>query len=215
MIALLAKILPLQLAATLSPGIFALTIILFTKKNHAIGRVLALLLGSIFVAIFLGFLGLKTGQSITAFSTHGKISVIIDFALAILFLYFGIKGLVKPDREKKESLGENPARQLGKWFIVGLIISITNFDAVLLNFAAAKEIGASGIILFDKIILLFVGILFFVLPILIPLFFYLILPSLAQKVLTPINKFLVKFGRLLVSIIFIIFAIYLIYKGLK
>lgn len=215
MIALLIKILPLQLATTLSPGIFALTLILFTKNKYAIGRVLALLLGSIFVAILLGFAGLKTGQSITAFSAHSRISVIIDFILAILFLYFGIRGLVKPEREKKESLGENPTRQLGKWFVIGFVISITNFDAVLLNFAAAKEIGTAGIILFDKIILLFVGVIFFVLPILIPFIFYLALPSLAQKILAPINTFLVKFGRYLVSAIFIIFAFYLIYKGLK
>lgn len=212
---LLIKILPLQLATTLSPGIFALTIVLFAKKKYAIGRGLALLLGSILVVIFLSFVGLKTGQSVTTVSTHSRISVIIDFVLAILFLYFGIRGLIKPDRERKEPAEENPARHFGKWFVIGFVISITNFDAVLLNFAAAKEIGTASIDLINKITLLFIGVIFFVLPILMPLIFYIILPTLAQKILAPINTFLLKFGRYLVSAIFIIFAVYLIYKGLK
>lgn len=212
---LLIKIFPLQLATTLSPGIFALTLVLFAQKKYAVGRVLALFLGSILVALLLGFLGLQTGQNIHAISSHGQTAIIFDFILAILFLYFGIRGLIKPDQERKAITTENPTRQLGKWFIVGFVISITNFDAVLLNFGAAKEIGTSSIILPDKILLLFMGIIFFVLPILIPLIFYLLLPSAAQKILTPINKFLIKYGRFLVSTIFIIFAIYLIYKGLK
>jgi threonine/homoserine/homoserine lactone efflux protein len=216
MIKLLAEILPLQLASTLSPGIFALAVVLFTKREHTWARILALFVGSALVAVLLGIGGLKTGLNVAAVGKHNLASTIIDFVLAVIFLYLGISGILKKDnagRMKEQTRAQSA--ELLKWLVVGFAVSITNFDAVLLNFTAAKEIGAAQINLIIKIILLLLGILFFTAPILVPSGFYLILPDLAQKILAPINRFLVKFGRYFVAIILLIFAVYLTYRGIK
>ena len=215
MFSLLIKVLPLQLASMLSPGIFALSIFLITKKEYILGRLLSLLLGSALVAIVLGVIGLQIGQNVTL-HTNNIIKGTIDFVFATLFLYFGITSLFKPkDEKKKESVKEDNSRQFLKWLAIGFVISITNFDAVLLNFSAAKEIGVAGAVSVDKIILIIIGILLFTAPILIPLIFYLIWPKIAQKILNPLNVFLMKYGRYLVAVIFLIFAIFLIYRGIK
>lgn len=216
MVDVLIKIFPLDLASTLSPGILAIIIILLAKKEHGLTRAIALGLGSLLVAVILAFLGLKLGQNVQDINNNKIIDNIIDLALAAVFLYFGIKSLLYQDKEKHlKAIDANQSGQLVKWFLIGFAISITNFDAVIFNFSAAKEVGQSTINDLEKIILLIVNSLFFIAPVLIPLIIYLLMPKLADKILEPVNKFLTKYGRYIIGIIFIGFAIYLIIQGLK
>ena len=219
MSSLLIKVLPLQFASILSsPVIFALTLFLFSRKKFAIGRVLAMLIGALIVAIFLAICGFGIGQNFNIDTPHhhalGK--AIIDFILALVMLYFGISGFFKkPNNKKEKKEKHDQSRRLGKWLIIGLIVSLSNFDVVILNFTAAKEIGTASIKYLDKIILLIIGVLFFIAPVLLPFIFYLTMPAVAEKILLPINTFLKKFGHYLVAVILIVFAIYLFYKGIK
>lgn len=216
MIDVLIKIFPLDLASIFSPGILAIIIILLAKKDHGLARSIALGLGSLLVAILLAFLGLKLGQNVQDVNNNKIIDNIVDLILAAIFLYFGIKSLLHQDKEKHlKAVDANQSTQLAKWFLIGFAISITNFDAVIFNFSAAKEVGQSTINDLEKIILLAVNSLFFIAPILIPLVIYLLMPKLADKILEPVDKFLTKYGRYIIGIIFIGFAIYLIIQGLK
>ena len=214
---LLIKILPLQFASILSsPVVFALTLLLFSRKKFVVGRVLAMLIGALIIAITLAVCGLSIGNNLNVGTHHLWLKAIIDFIIALIMLYFGISGFFKKSNDNKEKKEEHDQpRQLGKWLAIGFIVSLSNFDVVILNFTAAKEIGAASIQYFDKIILLIVGVLFFIAPILLPFIFYLALPAAAEKILTPINNFLIKFGHYLVAAILIIFGIYLFYRGIQ
>lgn len=215
MVEIFAKILPLDLASVLSPGILALALILLSKKEFALGRTFAFLFGSALVALGLAILGLNLGANVQDVHNTRVVDNIVDLALAAVFLYFGIRSLIKPEKtEKKPQAKNDDSRHLLKWIIIGFVISITNFDAVLFNFTAAKEIGQSQIFSAEKIILLIVDALFFTAPILVPLLFYLITPKLTQKILDPLNLFLIKYSRFIVGAVFIGFGIYLAYKGL-
>ena len=214
MLELLLKILPLQLASTLSPGILALSVTLLAKKEYVLKRLCALFLGSAVVAILISITGLKIGHDTVNIGGHGTIAG-VDLILALLFLYFGIMCLVKKDSDKKSrSIKKSRSGHFVGWLIIGFVVSITNFDAVILSFTAAKEIGVAGIESIDKIILLTANVLFFTAPILIPGIFYLLFPKLAQRILEPLNDFLLRFGRFLVALIFLVFAAYLFYKVL-
>ncbi|MCL5795098.1 MAG: GAP family protein [Patescibacteria group bacterium] len=216
MIEVLIKILPLDIASTISPIILALTIALLAKKDYGYRRALALCGGSIIVVIILATLGLKTGQNIQDINNNNLRDNIVDLILAILFLYFGIKSLIHQDKQSNPKISlKNQSAQLIKWFSIGFIINITNFDAVILNFSAAKEIGQATINAVQKIILLVIDGLFFISPIIVPLAVYSLMPKLAQKILIPIDLFLTKYGRYIVGVIFIGFAIFLFYRGLK
>lgn len=213
---LLIKILPLDLASTLSPGILALTVFLLSKKEYRIGRTLALWIGSFAVAVALAIVGLKLGNSIQDPDNKRIIDNIVDLVLSALFFYFGIKSLLVKDTDKSEkNVEKDESRDLWKWFLIGLVISVTNFDAVIFNLTAAKEIGQSDVTGTSKLLLLIMGGVFFTLPIILPLVLYLIMPKLAQKILDPLNAFLTKYGRYIVALIFIVFAVYLLIKGLK
>jgi len=216
MIETLLKVMPLYLASTMSPGILALAVILLSKKQNGLIQTLALLVGSLITSIIIIIVGLKLGQTIADPSGKNLIDNIIDLVLAILFLIFGIKSILyKDDDSKTKKLGHDESKKLLLWLGIGFVISITNFDAVIFDLTAAKETGQAIINNFDKFIILLLGVLFFNLPIILPLVLYSIAPKFAQKILTPLNVFLQKYGGYIVGAIFLGFAIYLGYEGLK
>jgi len=186
------------------------------EKNHPRLRTLALMAGSLIVGLILAFLGFKLGTAAPVNEHQTLISAIIDLVFALIFIWLGLAALF-PKKEKSGSIfhQQNPKAQLWKWLGIGFIISATNFDAALLNFTAVKEIGSSEFNLAVKLILIIIGLLFFIAPILIPFVFNLLLPHKSKEILEPINNFIRKYSRYIVAIIFIVFAILLLYRGLK
>jgi len=214
MLSVLVKIISLDLAATLSPGILALALVLLGEKNHRMRRILALLFGTLIVAIVIAWLGYGLGDSFQGDGKQSLTSAIIDATLGIFFLFYGIKIFFSKERKIKSLTGEEK-HTVSKWVIIGIIINATNFDAVFLSFTAAKEVGVAKISEVYDLILLLVNILFFILPITLPLFIYLIMPNLAGRILEKINVFVLKYSRYIIAALFLIFGVYLAYKGIK
>ncbi len=215
MFGLLAKIIPLDLASTLSPGIFALVIVLLGSKFHPKLRAFYLLLGSLIVGIGIAFFGLSLGKLASIDIKPSAIAAIVDLLFGFLFIILGIKILVQKERKIKLQQ-ERQKYEILKLLLAGIVISATNFDAVILSFTAAKEVGLSSEIGdLAKLILLIVNILFFILPISLPLFLSLILPEFAAHILTKINQFVLKYSKYLIFGLFIIFGIIFVYRSLK
>ncbi len=209
---ILIKIIPLDLAATLSPGILALAIILLSSKVHPKARTFSLLCGTLIVAVIIAVLGFILGNNVTPGTEPTITSAVIDTIFGLVFVYYGIKILLSKERKVKPK--ESEGYQFFKWFAIGIAISATNFDAVFLSFAAAKEVGDAVINYFDKIMLLAVNVLFFVLPIVLPLALYLIFPKFAGRILEKINRVVLKYNRYILFLMFVIFGIYFLSKGL-
>lgn len=214
MITTLVKIIPLDLAATLSPGILALTLILLGGKNHPKIRTLSLLVGALIVAAAIAILGMTLAKATPASDQPTLISAIIDLILGLIFIYFGLKQLTSKDRKLKEH-DNAQGYQIFRWLIIGLLISITNFDAVLLNLAAAKEVGDAAISDINKIILLIINVLFFIAPTSIPFILYLIFPKFAAGFLGKLNIIVLKYSRYILMAMFLIFGFYFLYRGIK
>lgn len=211
---LLVKVIPLDLAMILlSPGILALALLVLGSQFRPKLRTFSLFLGTLVTAIILAFLGLSLGQAAPSEIHPTLFSAVLDLILGAFFIFFGIRTLFKKERQTKSE--ENQKPQLAKWFIIGLIISITNFDAVFLLLAASKEVGGSGVSKLNEIILLLVNILFFTFPSLLPLVFYFVAPNFAGRVLTKVNQFVLKYSKYLIFVLFVIFGIYFIFRGLK
>lgn len=213
MLQLILKMLPLELASALSPGILAFALIILSGNLHPKLKCFVFFLGNFLVAIMIAAFGLSAGGGITDSENPTLLSAIIDLIFATLFFFYGIYILLKP--EKPAKIQGDPNNLYLKLFIFGFLIAITNLDAVILYLTATKEIGISPLSFIDKIIAVFIGLFFFVSPALIPLLFYIIAPNLAGRVLEPINKFTHKYARYIVGIIFIIFSIYFYIKGFK
>ena len=208
----LAKVMPLFIASTLSPGIFALAIYLIGEKKGA-SRLVMFFLGSLVVALIIGIVGLYFSSSLNSTPSNND-NYLADLIFGIVFIIFGITNYFHHDG--KQHFSNNKQNTWWKWLTLGIVVSATNFDALLLNFTAVKEIGdATNIDQAEKIILIIVGILFFTAPILIPVIFKIIAPNTSQTILEPANNFIKKNSNLIVAIIFISFGIYLLSKGIK
>lgn len=214
MLSLLAKIIPLDLASTLSPGIFALAVILLGGKWHGKTRTLALFVGIALVGVGITVVGFTLGKNVTGDMQKGLSSAIVDMILGAVFIYFGIKSMFGKEKEYKPPTSD-PGLQFFKWLLVGFVIAITNLDALFLNFAAAKEVGEShGVNDLSKIILVIINLFFFTLPVTLPLFYYLISPKTAKIILEKINHLVLKYSKFIIFVLFVVFGAFMFYRGL-
>jgi len=215
MLSTLIKIIPLDLAVILgSPGILALVIIVLASKNHPKAHIFSFLLGALFTGIGITILGFVLGNSIDTGIKQNLTESIIDIALGLFLIIYGLKIFFSPER-KASPQKEEDAAKIFKWFAIGLIVTVTNFDSLFLSFTASKEVGGADIMTLAKWILLLVNIFFFTLPITSPLFLKLIFPKVSEPILAKINGFMIKYSRYIVFAMFIIFGVYLLYRGLK
>jgi len=214
MAGLFLSILPLALASVLSPGILAVSVALLARKDTS--AAMALLLGGIIVALLLAGAGILVAQGDDkAAEALGFQPKAADLAVGILLAAFGVKVLLeKPKPDDGAQKGAKKSRGFAKWLAISFLGNITNFDAVLLNLAAVREIFNSSAALAYKLSLLAFCDFFFIAPALLPLVFYIARPQKAERILEPVGKWMQKYGRYLVGAIFIIFGAYLVVKGI-
>jgi len=212
MFSALIKIIPLDLAATLSPGILALALLVLGDKNHARTHILSLFSGSLLVGIGVTLLGFVLGNSFNANLHPTVASAIIDLVLGIFFVIYGLRILFS--RGKKVSLKEDTRLKVLKWVGIGIATTATNFDALFLIFTASKEVGDAEVNKLAKFVLLVINLFFFTLPITLPLFLKPVFPQKAKLILEKINEFALRYSRYIVFLMFLIFGIFLLYRGL-
>lgn len=215
MLPLLLKIIPLGVASALSPFLLAFTVILLGSKNRPKEKVLALLSGTILVLLLLTFLGLAAGNS------EGKnqdtiIDTIINLILGGLCIFFAVKTFLVKRRnngEERKWQDNEPKNVLLKLFLLGFVINITNFDGELFYLAAIKEIYQTSIGVFWKIIFNIISMLFYLFPILFPFLAYLMWPSGADKIITPVANLMKKYGAAITEVLFLLFGFYFLGRG--
>jgi len=214
MAGLFLSILPLAAASALSPGILAVSITLLSRKDtHA---AMALFFGGLLVALLLAGAGIFVAQGDDkAVEALGFQPRAADIAIGALLAAFGIKVMLeKPKKGEGAPPDAKKAHGTLKWLAISFLGNITNFDAVLLNLAAVREIFNSTTVLTYKLSLLAFCDFFFVAPALLPLLFYLAAPEKSQRALAPVGRWMQKYGRYLVGAIFIIFGAYLVLKAI-
>jgi len=213
MLEVFAKVLPLAIASAASPVILGVAIALLSKKNF--GGAAAFLLGGVLVAIILAAAGatIAAGDDKAAESLGYPPSA-FDVAVGALLLLFGINVFFEKPSEKRNMPDGKGGRHMAKWLAIGFIANITNFDAVLLNVTAVREIFNSGIATAPKLELLAFADFFFLLPALLPVAVYVIAPSAAQRMLSPVGDAMNRYGRYVVGVIFIAFGAYMIMNGI-
>lgn len=213
MLEILTSIIPLDLASTLSPVIFAIAVVLLANKSHSKARLIAFFSGSLIVGILVTLLGFNVGQTISMGDKGSSNSALANLIIGIVFIFFAIKSLIS--KERKVKIEENQqSRKIFKWFSIGLLVNATNFDALFLNFTAAKEVGGAGqLSLMAEILLLCLNLFFFTLPISLPIFLYLLFPIVANKILTKMNYYLLKYCKYIIAVMFFILGLVFLGRG--
>lgn len=209
MISPVAEILGLGIGMLASPGLFAMTVFLLSKKENKISGVLSFLAGNILTVAILIVAGFLLGTAVSS----GPASALrneIDIVIGLVFIFFGVKTLLS----KKETIKKLNSAKLSFWFVIGFIFSITNFDAETLFIVSMKQIIQLTATVSEEIALITYSTLMILLPILVPLGFYMIFPKTSEKILTKINKPVQKYGYYFVIFIFLLFGALFVLKGL-
>jgi len=209
---LFLSILPLAIASAASPIILGVSIALLARKNTS--AAIALLMGGIIVALLLAAAGMSVAaEDDKAAEALGFQPRAADIAIGALLLAFGIKELLEKPKPESAPAGAKKSRGFSKWLAISFIGNITNFDAVLLNLAAVRQIFNSTAELPYKLALLGFCDFFFVAPALLPIVFYFLMPEKSARMLAPVGKWMQKYGHYLVGAIFAVFGAYLILKA--
>lgn len=209
MFELLIKVLSFGIASAMSPIIFGFTIATLLSKEHPIKKTFAVLLGGVLASIIIIVLALSVQEVQNSASTP-RLSYVDDMLIGTFFFLFGVKTLAS-----KDSQVQKEPKKIGffKLFLLGFIANITNFDAVLLNFASLDQIFESSVAALWKLALILIAEFFFLSPILVPLAFFVAKPKQANKLLTPLKEIMIKYSNLIVGAILIVFGIYFIWNG--
>ena len=211
MLGLLLSVLGLGLASAASPVIFAVSLSLLTGKAYPIRKAFAFLLGGIFVALLLAFIGSTAGGGVLApsgFSLHGNSR--LDFLLGLLML--GFAGYELLPSKPKERVAK-PGSHSGRLFLLGIVMNATNLDAVVLNLTAVREVAAANVSMLLELSLIAVAGLFFLSPGLLPLLTCILFPARFERILRPVGSFTEKYGNYLGAAVFIVFGGYLIMRA--
>ncbi|MCX8175471.1 MAG: GAP family protein [Candidatus Micrarchaeota archaeon] len=214
MLELVASIVPLALASSLSPGLLAVSVALLAKGNER--ALWAFVFGGALAALLVALAGASVAENdhkiAAGFGLHPKAA---DLLFGAAFLLFGLKTLLEKPKEggmaQRGIMGGAGAK---KWLAVGFLANITNADAVLLNFAAVRQVFNSAIALpYQLALAAFCGF-FFLSPSLAPLLLYRAAPGRCARLLEPAGKWMERHSHLLVGAIFALFGLYLLALGL-
>jgi len=215
---LLLKVIPLGIGSTVSPVILGVTLTLLAKKDYLRKRTTAYLAGAVLVVVILATVGSAIGTGAMTFSkSTGQTTGLLDLLVGLLLIGFGIRSAFEKPSQGTQRLPVHDtasSAQFAKWFALGFLLNITNFDAVLLNITATKEIFQAGIHVPSALLLTGICDALFLLPIILPISAYLIAPNTAEKALKPIAAASEKYGKYLLMIILLAFGIYLLWRGL-
>ncbi|MGV8176483.1 MAG: GAP family protein [Candidatus Bilamarchaeaceae archaeon] len=216
MFALLLRILTLGVASAMSPVLLAVAVSLLSGKDSPKQKTAALLLGTIVTVLILVFIGVNVGHEVAKEDqTPGGLSTPADFVLGVIFIVFGFLTLRHKDGESSGASAGKKGKGLLKWFAIGFLGSLTNLDANLFFLTAIKETFQTQIPLLPKALFASLSVLFYLLPVLLPLCLYALYPERAQKLLAPVRGFMVRYGAPFVAAVFLVFGAYLIASGFQ
>ena len=215
----MARILPLALAGAISPTVLAIGLVILSSPKSPKARGLAFLAGVTTVTIAISLLvvfGFGNAVPESQKGTSSDLAGYIDLGFAALLLLLAVLTFATRNRKKKEDkpdpvAGVHPLR----YYAIGLVIMLGNFTTLAVFLPALKDIAIDKIADADRILAMVIVDVIVLIPAWLPVGLYLISPSTAKKVLTPLNEFLQRHKTGVGITICLVFAAYLTYLGVK
>jgi len=221
-VTLLLEIVPIALAAAISPTSFALIIVLLSLSKRPKTSGVGFLVGSSLVILVAALLGMIAAESafLLTRAEPGPLKVWIDLFLGIIVLYYGLKILLKRGAWFEEKELELPInnKSTTSEFLSSLVLAMglfaLNFITTALVFLGGSKIAAAGLGWMGTMLSLFVLMAITLSMVGLPVLIYFITPQKADKILFKLNKWIKKNGHYLTAILVIIIGLYFFYNGL-
>ena len=203
------QILPLALAATISPTGLLLVMAILSGKDNPRRKALEFILGALLFLICLN--QVLTRFFPTAFDRTGNphASAMVDIGLGVLIVLIVAKGIFFPKKKKAEK--EKKRKQ--PYFIIGFFFMIVNTSTLIPFIAASKIISDAKLGSIDEIVLDVFLIVVTMALITLPVAVSYLLPKQSEKILAPISSFMDRHGKMLARLVLLAIAVYLIIHG--
>lgn len=218
---LLLEIVPIALAAAISPTSFALLIVLLSLSKRPKTSGAGFLLGSTLIILIAALLGMVAAEGFLLTRPEpGQLKSWIDLLLGILVLFYGFKILLNKNAwfEDKELELPTNNKSATSEFISSLFLAmglfVLNFITTALVFLGGSKIAAAGLGWIGTIISLLVLMAITLSMVALPVLIYFLTPQKADKILFKLNKWIKKNGHYLTAILIIVIGVYFIFNGL-
>lgn len=216
----MTKILPLAIAGAISPTVLGVALVVLSTKESPKLRGIAYLAGTATIVAAISILVVFVfGKAVpeSQKGPHSPLAAYIDFAFAGLLLVLAVVAFSRRNHpeKKQEDHDSQPGARLPRFYALGLALMIGNFTTLAVFLPALKEIAIDRVSQADRVTAMVIVDLIVLTPAWLPVGLYVISPSLARKVLDPLNAFLQKHKVAVSVVICIVFAAFLVNLGLK
>jgi Sap, sulfolipid-1-addressing protein len=220
MAALLVSVLPLAVGAAISPTLLALQLLVLTGSTKPLARAWALTAGAALALGAFSVLGLTVLNHLHP-AEHGHhslrgavIMLVAAAAMAALAARSLLRRPTPAEQQKTRTTGRLDDAPT-YWFVgVGAIGMTLNFSTLVLFLPALHEITRSSVALAGKGIAFAVLFVVTLSPVLIPVGLVTVSAGRAEPVLDATHAFVARHSRQIGIIVEVVFAGYLVWKGL-
>ena len=211
----LAQVVPLALAATISPTGLLLILSILSSGDKPRRKSIFFLLGSLLFLIMAGIVVMLFFQPLAgAFSEPARVSGAVDIVLALLILLIvGRTALKRRQPQPARVLRQRPR----PYFALGFFYMFQNASTLIPFIAACKIIGEDGEPLWSSMLSFTVVVLVTMLMVSTPVIIACVAPKKSALALDPLKVFMKQHSDIIIQVVLAIFAaaaVYLLIHGL-
>jgi threonine/homoserine/homoserine lactone efflux protein len=206
---LLAQVVPLALAAAISPVIFLLQLTTLTGPRP-VARGAALTAGAAVVLIVLSTLGVALGG--TSFSDNETLKGIVNIVFGVLLVAVGLRALLRPPKPKPAEPEAKPT-SVGRSFVAGAGGMASNLTSFALYIPALALIAGSGLGLGQRGLAALIILLVTLMVAWVPLLLVVAAPSASSRLLAALGGWMTRNDRWIQVVLGLGFGIWLVAKG--
>jgi threonine/homoserine/homoserine lactone efflux protein len=211
MSSLLAQVVPLALAAAISPVVFLLQLNTLTGPRP-LARGSALTAGAAVVLIAGSTLGVLLGG--TGFSERETLQAVINIAFGVLLIAVGLRALLRPPKPK-QSEPEAKSTSLGRSFLAGAGGMASNVTTFALYIPALALIAGSELPLGQRGLAGLVILLITLMVTWVPLLIAAVVPGATTRLLPALGRWMTENDRWIQVVLGLGFGILLLVKGVS
>ncbi|MCO5177331.1 MAG: GAP family protein [Thermomicrobiales bacterium] len=221
MLAAIGEVLPMTVAVATSPiQIIAVLVLLFSARGRVSGP--AFLVGWIVGLTAVGALTLLLADParVKSSSEPSTVGSLLQIGLGILLLVLAVRQWTSRPRDGPP--GQSPTWMAGldsaspvKAALIGAALSGINPKIIVFTIAATLSIAQTGTTVGSAIVGLAVFIVLASLTVIVPVFWYLLAPASAARVLGGWHSWLVANTAVVMTLLFLFFGVNLIGKGIS
>jgi threonine/homoserine/homoserine lactone efflux protein len=206
---LLSDIVPLALAAAISPVIFLLQLTTLTG-SRPIARGSALTAGAATALIVVSTIGVLVGD--TGFSTRDTLQAAINIAFGALLMAVGLRALLRPPKPKEPKASARKPSVRGSYLagIGGMASNITTFA---LYIPALALIAGSGLPLRQQGFAALIILVITLMVAWVPLVLAVAVPGASSRLLPRLGSWMTANNRWIQVVLGLGFGIWLLVKG--